>query len=172
MKIIVYAVSFSSLCPWALLVGGCGLLLSHIRVSVLLAVRYERPPRLGDEIAKMTELLLPVIVYCHYFANIFLLFHWWWGTGPQQTNWFVFIWVWGGLLAGFLYALNGPAWAIMVRMVSTYKAAKNSDKNDKKYSDLRELSLVSSHNSRLPTTHNNYVVRSVLIRPSLRFAGR
>ena len=58
----------------------------------------------------------------------------------------------GGLLAWFLYALYGPAWAIMVRMVSTYKAAKNSDKNDKKYSDLRELSLVSSHNSRLPTT--------------------
>ena len=44
----------------------------------------------------MTELLLSVIVYCHYFANSFLLWMWWWRTGPQHTKWFVIIWVWAG----------------------------------------------------------------------------
>jgi hypothetical protein len=39
LRVIIYALTFSSICPWALVVGGIGLGLSYVRLAVLLAVR-------------------------------------------------------------------------------------------------------------------------------------
>ena len=101
LRLIVYAVTFSTICPWALLLGGVGLTLSYVRVSILLAVRFERPPRLGDAIAKMTELMLPGVVFCHAWANFFLLVRWWFGKKcdakekgcTDEDGWHLFVWL-------------------------------------------------------------------------------
>merc|ERR1711865_886079 len=109
-----YALAFSSICPWALLVGGVGLLIMYLRVGMLLAVRYNRPRAMGDAIARMTELMLPIAIFGHYFAMFFLLCRWLLQKADYNTYedrfWAsLFLWLYFllGVFFAFMYAASG-----------------------------------------------------------------
>ena len=135
LRVIVYALVFSSVCPWAIMVGGFGLLLTYLRVSILLAVRYERPQRIGDAIGQMTESLLPGIVWLHCAANVLLLVRWWWGGTNEEWHFLVFIWVWAGVFISNVYAMFGPTTAFVVR-VAAQILTKGSDVSAQYYPSL------------------------------------
>lgn len=89
----------------------------------------------------MTEFILPSILYAHAIANFFLLVRWWWGTDSsaagtdpelQEDGWHFWVWIWvfGGLFYGYIYAVLAPVSAVLIRLAETVRVKKKGAAGD------------------------------------------
>ena len=148
---IFYAVAFSAVAPWTLFIGGVGLLLLYIRVAFCLATRYNKPPVIGDAVAQMTEMLLPVSLLGHYSGLIFLLLKWTvntssWTLSTSKT-WSqldaIVLLLYILFMSACLYAwvFFGSIWAVILRLflrktkVKCLKVDKGKDKGAYPFGD-------------------------------------
>ena len=139
---IFYVVGFSTVAPWTMFIGGVGLLLLYIRVAFCLATRYNKPPMLGDAVAQMTEMLLPVSLLGHYAGLIFLLIKW--TVVGNAIVLLLYILFMSACLYAWCYF--GALWAAILRLflrktTGCLKLAKGGDKGPYPYGDLGEFPL-------------------------------
>jgi len=166
LRVIFYAVTFSAVAPWTMFISGVGLLLLYIRVAFCLATRYNKPPMLGDAVAQMTEMLLPVSLLGHYAGLIFLLIKWTvdpfdeWNLGEpgtqgepgQSKTWtelnaivlLLYILFMSACYCAWIYW--GALWAAILRLflrktTGCMKLDKGKDKGPYPYGDLGKFPL-------------------------------